>query len=74
MKAIQINFMPIKCQIFNLTFLKKKGPPQYLLITKKHKLWIYSSKNKNVETNDTIMTKMFGKQVNYVFGIIRKAF
>lgn len=33
---------------------------------------MYSSENKNVETNDIIMTKMFGKQVNYEFGIIRK--
>lgn len=33
---------------------------------------MYSSKNKNIETNDTIVTKLFGKQVNYEFGIMKK--
>lgn len=49
--------------------------PQYLLITKKHKLWRYSSENKNIETNDIIMTKMSGgKQWIMNSGITGKGF
>lgn len=33
---------------------------------------MYSSENKNIETNDIIMTKMFGKQWIMCSGIIRK--
>lgn len=40
----------------------KRCFPQYLLITKKRKLWMYSSENKNVQTNDIIVTKMLSKQ------------
>jgi hypothetical protein len=48
--------------------LKRAFLPPISIITKKHKLWMCRSKNKIVETNDIIMTKVFGKQVNHELG------